>query len=110
VDTKSLQCRTLKGRLRQPEKMRIPVERPIPFSQLREREREREREKERERERESERASERARERRLLLRLANAEKDSESNKKSTRREGDNLEESATRALMRHESDGRGGRG
>ena len=39
--------------------------------------------------------------RRLLLRWAKAEKDIESSRKFTRSEGDNLEESATRALMRH---------
>ena len=50
------------------------------------------------------------RERRLLLSLAKAGKDSEERSKATRREGDDLEGSAARALMRHGGEGRGGRG
>jgi len=51
-----------------------------------------------------------ARERRLLLSWAKAGRDSEGRSKATRSEGDDLEESAARALMRHGGRGRGGRG
>ena len=37
----------------------------------------------------------------LLLSWAKAEKDNEESRKKTRREGDEVEESATRTLMRH---------
>jgi len=44
---------------------------------------------------------ERERERRLILSWAKAGKDSEERSRATRSEGDDLEESAARALMRH---------
>jgi hypothetical protein len=50
------------------------------------------------------------RERRLLLSWAKAERYCEESRKAMRREGDDLEESATRALMRHGASGRGERG
>ena len=50
------------------------------------------------------------RERRLLLSWAKAGKDSKGRNKATRSEGDDLGDSAARALMRHEGRGRGGRG
>jgi len=46
----------------------------------------------------------------LLLSWAKAERYSEESRKATRSEGDDLEESATRALMRHGGRGHGGRG
>jgi len=49
------------------------------------------------------------RERRLLLSWAKAGQDSEGRSKATRSEGDDLEESAARALMRHEGGRRGER-
>ena len=53
---------------------------------------------------------ERERERRLLLSWAKAGKDSKESREATRSEGDDLEESAARALMRHGGRGRGVRG
>jgi hypothetical protein len=53
-------------------------------------------------------ASERERER--LLSWTKAGKDGKGRSKTTRSEGDNLEESAARALMRHGGRGRGGSG
>ena len=50
------------------------------------------------------------RERRLLLSWAKAGKDSKGRNKATRSEGDDLGDSAARALMRHGGRGRGGRG
>jgi hypothetical protein len=50
------------------------------------------------------------RERRLLLSWAKAGKDSKESREATRSEGDDLEESAARALMRHGGRGRGVRG
>jgi hypothetical protein len=50
------------------------------------------------------------RERRLLLSWAKAGKDSKGRSKATRSEGDDLEKSAARALMRQGGRGRGGRG
>jgi len=50
------------------------------------------------------------RERRLLLSWAKAGKDSKESREATRSEGDDLEESAARALMRHKGRGRGVRG
>ena len=50
----------------------------------------------------------RERERRLLLSWAKAGKDSKESREATRSEGDDLEESAARALMRHGGGGRGG--
>ena len=47
---------------------------------------------------------------RLLLSWARAGKDSKGRSKATRSEGDDLEESAARALMHHGGRGRGGRG
>jgi hypothetical protein len=52
---------------------------------------------------------ERERERRLLLSWAKAGKDSKEGREATRSEGDDLKESAARALMRHGGRGRGGR-
>ena len=52
----------------------------------------------------------RERERRLLLSWAKAGKDSKESREATRSEGDDLEESAARALMRHGGRGRGVRG
>jgi hypothetical protein len=49
-------------------------------------------------------------ERRLFLSWATAEKDSKESRKATRSIGNDLEESATRALMHHRGEGRGGRG
>jgi len=49
-------------------------------------------------------------ERRLLLSWAKAGKKSKESRKATRSEGDDLEESAARALMRHGGRGRGVRG
>ena len=50
------------------------------------------------------------RERRLLLSWAKAGKDSKGRNKATRSEGDDLGDSAARALTRHGGRGRGGRG
>ena len=50
------------------------------------------------------------RERRLLLSWAKAGKDSKESREATRSEGDDLDESAARALMRHRGRGRGVRG
>jgi len=50
------------------------------------------------------------RERRLLLSWAKAGKDSKESREATRSEGDDLEESAARALMRHRGRGRSVRG
>jgi hypothetical protein len=50
---------------------------------------------------EREREKERKRGRRLLLSWAKAGKDSEERRIATRSEGDDLEETAARALMRH---------
>jgi hypothetical protein len=52
----------------------------------------------------------RGRERRLLLSWAKAGKDSKESREATRSEGDDLEESSARALMRHGGRGRGVRG
>jgi len=49
-------------------------------------------------------------ERRLLLSWAKAGTDSKKSREATRSEGDDLEESAARALMRHGGRGRGVRG
>ena len=49
-------------------------------------------------------------ERRSLLSWAKAGKDSKESREATRSEGDDLEESAARALMRHRGRGRGVRG
>ena len=49
-------------------------------------------------------------ERRLLLSWAKAGKDSKESREATRSEGDDLEESAARAIMRHQGRGRGVRG
>ena len=46
----------------------------------------------------------------VLLSWAKAERYSEESRKATRSEGDDLEESAARALMRHGGRGRGVRG
>jgi len=48
--------------------------------------------------------------RRLLLSWAKAGKDSRGRNKATRSEGDDLGDSAARALTRHGGRGRGGRG
>ena len=60
--------------------------------------------------RDKERERERERERRILLSWAKAGKDSKESREATRSEGDDLEESAARALMRHKGRGRGVRG
>jgi hypothetical protein len=57
-----------------------------------------------------ERRRERERERRLLLSWAKAGNDSKGRNKATRSEGDDLGDSAARALMRHGGRGRGVRG
>jgi len=56
------------------------------------------------------RGGRRERERRLLLSWAKAENDSKGRNKATRSEGDDLGDSAARALMRHGGRGRGVRG
>jgi hypothetical protein len=57
----------------------------------------------------SEGESERERET-FITKLGEFRKDSEERSKTTSNEGDDLEESAARALMRHGGGGRGGKG
>ena len=46
----------------------------------------------------------------FITKLGEGQKNSKESRKATRSEGDDLEESATRALIRHVGRGRGGRG